>query len=81
MAIGFAGISALQNVDTQDLWGIKVHQQVALVDELAAAASPLIGESNEGYPVAIVRGVNYKIDEISGLKNLVRPAQEDQIWP
>lgn len=81
MAIGFAGIAALQIVDAQDLWGKKIHQEVALVDEIAAAASPVIGESNEGYPVAIVRGINYVIEETDGIKNLIRPPEEDQIWP
>lgn len=81
MAIGFAGISALQNVNSRDLWGKKVQQQVALVDELAGAASPLMGESNEGYPVVVIRGVNYTNDESGGLKNLIRPIEEDQIWP
>lgn len=81
MAIGFSGIPALQNVDSLDLWGNKLHQEVALVDEIAASASPLIGESNEGYPVAVVRGINYNNNESDGIKNLVRPPGEDQVWP
>ncbi len=81
MSIGFSGISALERVRKEDLFGKSVYQEVALVDEISAMASPLMGEANEGNPVIIVRGVHYTVETNDGLNNLVRPPEEDQIWP
>lgn len=81
MSIGFSGISALERIRSKDLFGKNIYQEVALVDEVSAMASTLMGEANEGNPVIIVRGVNYTIDELEGFKNIIRSPSEDQIWP
>lgn len=80
MSIGSSGISALEQVRKKDLFGKKVYQEVALVDELSAMASPLMQEADEGNPVILIRGINYTKSETQGFKDLVRPPQEDQIW-
>ena len=56
MAIGFAGISAVERRKQTDLFGGHITPVIALVDELSAAASMLMGQGNEGMPVVIVRG-------------------------
>ena len=45
-------------------------------DELAAAASLLMGQANEGRPVVIVRGLEYQAVP-SGASRLLRPVEED----
>ena len=59
IAIGLAGISALEIRSQHDLFGNASNSQIALVDELAAAASVLMGQGDEKIPVVIIRGVNY----------------------
>jgi coenzyme F420-0:L-glutamate ligase/coenzyme F420-1:gamma-L-glutamate ligase len=58
VALGAAGIPALQNlVGAPDLFGRRMRMtEVAVADELAAAASLLMGEADEGLPVVYVRG-------------------------
>ena len=62
-AIGIAGIRHLEERHQQDLFFNPSNPHIALIDELAGAASLLMGESDEGYPVIIVRGVPYTRDE------------------
>lgn len=71
MAIGIAGISHLEYREQNDLYGNRTRSQIALVDELAAAASMLMGQADEGIPVVIVRGVRYTVDDQASIKNLL----------
>jgi coenzyme F420-0:L-glutamate ligase/coenzyme F420-1:gamma-L-glutamate ligase len=59
VALGAAGVPALRSlVGTPDLFGRTMRvTEVAIADELAAAATFLMGESNEGIPAVHVRGV------------------------
>jgi coenzyme F420-0:L-glutamate ligase/coenzyme F420-1:gamma-L-glutamate ligase len=59
VALGVAGLPALWNlVGTPDLFGRPLRvTEVALADEIAAAAALLMGESDEGVPAVHVRGV------------------------
>ncbi|MFA5184264.1 MAG: coenzyme F420-0:L-glutamate ligase [Patescibacteria group bacterium] len=72
IAIGLAGIAALEVRSQNDLFGNPAKSQIALIDELAAAASVLMGQADEKVPVVIIRGVNYtrsnnaKISDILG---------------
>jgi coenzyme F420-0:L-glutamate ligase/coenzyme F420-1:gamma-L-glutamate ligase len=50
---------------------------VARADELAAAASLVIGEAAEGKPVAIIRGATYIREGASGIGPMLRPRRED----
>lgn len=78
MAIGLSGLPGL--VDKrgwQDLFGYRLKiTVVAAADELAAAASLVMGEAAEGTPAVHVRGFPYPLREGS-LKELLRPKAQD----
>jgi coenzyme F420-0:L-glutamate ligase/coenzyme F420-1:gamma-L-glutamate ligase len=59
VAIGVAGVPALLDLRGKpDLFGRALRiTQVGLADELAAAASLLMGQSDEGTPIVLVRGM------------------------
>jgi coenzyme F420-0:L-glutamate ligase/coenzyme F420-1:gamma-L-glutamate ligase len=58
VALGAAGIPALRDMaDTPDLFGRKMRvTEVAVADEIAAAASLLMGQAAEGQPAVHLRG-------------------------
>ena len=71
-SIGIAGIEALEEKETQDLFGNPSKAQVALVDELASAAAILMGESNEQTPIVLVKGVNYTRNDNASIRKLLK---------
>ncbi len=77
-AIGISGLPAV--VDQrgwQDLFGYRLKiTLVAAADELAAAASLVMGEAAEGIPAVHVRGFPYPLREGS-LKELIRSKETD----
>ena len=77
-AIGIAGLPGLQDLRGQpDLFGLILRiTQVGVADELAAAASLVMGQAAEGTPVVHVRGFPYPLREGS-LKELLRPKEQD----
>jgi coenzyme F420-0:L-glutamate ligase/coenzyme F420-1:gamma-L-glutamate ligase len=77
-AIGVAGVPALVDLRGQsDREGRALQvTQVAAADELAAAASLLMGQAAEGCPAVLVRGFPYALRE-STARELLRPAAED----
>jgi coenzyme F420-0:L-glutamate ligase/coenzyme F420-1:gamma-L-glutamate ligase len=78
VAIGAAGIPTLQSlVGSVDLFGRELRvTEVALADELAAAASLVMGQSAEGLPVVHVRGFA-AAGQRSNAAALIRPKQRD----
>jgi coenzyme F420-0:L-glutamate ligase/coenzyme F420-1:gamma-L-glutamate ligase len=60
VALGAAGIPALQNlIGAPDLFGRRMRvSEVALADEIASAASLLMGQSDEGQPAVHLRGLH-----------------------
>jgi coenzyme F420-0:L-glutamate ligase/coenzyme F420-1:gamma-L-glutamate ligase len=78
VAIGAAGIPALQSLVGQpDLYGRALRiTEVALADELAAAASLVMGQSAEALPVVHVRGFG-PTGERSNAAALIRPKERD----
>ena len=79
VALGCAGIAAIVDLrGTEDAFGRELHvTEVAVVDELAAAAELVMGKSS-GIPVAIVRGVDPAwLREGSVIDEIVRPPSED----
>lgn len=78
VAIGIAGLPGLQDLrGEQDLFGFTLHiTQVGAADELAAAASLVMGQAAEGTPVVHVRGFPYPLREGS-LKELIRTKEQD----
>ncbi|MDP6122206.1 MAG: coenzyme F420-0:L-glutamate ligase, partial [Rhodospirillales bacterium] len=77
-AIGAAGLAALVDLRGQDdLFGRPLAvTQIAPADEVAAAASLLQGQADEGRPVVLVRGLALAAEGESAA-DLVRPASED----
>jgi coenzyme F420-0:L-glutamate ligase/coenzyme F420-1:gamma-L-glutamate ligase len=78
IAIGMAGLPGLQDLrGTPDLFGFTLRiTQVGVADELAAAASLMMGQAAEGTPVVHVRGFPYPLREGS-MKELIRPKEQD----
>jgi coenzyme F420-0:L-glutamate ligase / coenzyme F420-1:gamma-L-glutamate ligase len=78
VAIGCAGIAA--TVDLQghaDLFGRPLRVTVVgNADEIAAAASILMGQANEGRPVVLVRGITPRVPH-QAAASLLRPPQQD----
>ena len=77
-AIGVSGVPALVNMcGHPDLDGRPLQAtSIALADELASAASLLMGQANEGQPMVIIRGHSFSGDGGSAA-NLLRPPAED----
>jgi len=77
-AIGISGLPALEDLRGKpDLFGFTLRiTQVGVADELAAAASLVMGQAAEGTPVVHVRGFPYPLREGS-LKELIRPKEQD----
>lgn len=77
-AIGVAGLPALEDLRGKpDLFGLTLRiTQVGVADELAAAASLVMGQAAEGTPVVHVRGFPYRLREGS-LQELIRPKEQD----
>lgn len=76
--IGAAGLPGLVDLrGKQDLFGYTLKAtQVAASDELAAAASLLMGQADEAIPCVIARGFPYPLREFH-LNELIRPDEED----
>jgi len=74
MAIGISGITAVYSPPKkEDIHGKKRHPEIAQVDEIAAAASLIMGQTNERRPVVIVRGVDFQPSETDKIKDLLHP--------
>ena len=73
IAIGISGMPGLVDLRGQeDLFGFKLRiTQVGAADELAAAASLVMGQAKEGTPVVHVHGFPYELREAS-LSELIR---------
>ena len=78
MAIGCAGFAPMVScIGGHDLFGRKlVVTEVAVADELAAAASHLMGQGAEGVPVVLVRGAKLEPSEL-GTRTLIRERHRD----
>jgi coenzyme F420-0:L-glutamate ligase/coenzyme F420-1:gamma-L-glutamate ligase len=79
VAIGTAGIEPIRDRrGEKDLFGyvLKI-KQTAIADELASAAELVIGQADEGIPVAIIRGYNYPKSESARATELIMPKERD----
>jgi coenzyme F420-0:L-glutamate ligase/coenzyme F420-1:gamma-L-glutamate ligase len=79
VAIGVAGIKPTRDRrGEKDLFGYVLRvKQTAVADELASAAELVIGQANEGIPVAIIRGYAYQSAENVSARELMRPKEAD----
>ena len=77
-AIGVAGVEAVVDLRASlDLFGRALRAtQIGLADEIAAAATLVMGQGGEGRPVAIVRGFG-GFDQPTNAKALVRDKDRD----
>ncbi len=78
VCVGLSGIPAVMDErGWKDLFGHELRITiVGVADELAAAASLMMGQANEGTPAVHVRGFPYPLREGS-LKDLLRPKEQD----
>jgi coenzyme F420-0:L-glutamate ligase/coenzyme F420-1:gamma-L-glutamate ligase len=78
VALGAAGLPAL--IDCRghpDLFGRKLLvTEIGFADEIAAAASLVMGQADEGLPIVLVRGLAWSAPELPAAA-LVRPAEHD----
>ncbi|MFW9992716.1 MAG: coenzyme F420-0:L-glutamate ligase [Candidatus Odinarchaeota archaeon] len=81
VAVGVAGMDALESfIGEKDLFGYEMKTtQVARADELAAAAGLISGQTDEGYPVVIISGFQFK-SGTGTIRDLVRPREQSLFW-
>lgn len=80
ICIGCAGIAPVWDQRGRyDLFGYELHgSEEAIADELAATAGLLMGASNEGLPVVIIRGYQLPANtEPAPAKSMQRPKEKD----
>ena len=80
IALGVAGMSAIvSNAGKADLYGRTLHSsEVCIADELAAAAELVMGQADEGVPVALIRGVLYQ--KIEGIAPIISRDPSDSLF-
>ncbi|MBI2862803.1 MAG: coenzyme F420-0:L-glutamate ligase [Chloroflexi bacterium] len=78
LAIGVAGMAAMADHRGQvDLFGYRLQTSVeAVADEVASAASLLMGQSNEALPAVLVRGLPFQ-HSLGSAAELIRPKERD----
>ena len=78
VAIGLSGLPGLVDLrGEKDLFGYQLRiSEVGAADELASAASLVMGQAAESKPVILVRGFPYPLREGS-LYELIRPKEQD----
>ena len=76
--IGLSGMPGLVDLRGRpDLFGFKLRiTQIGAADELAGAASLVMGQADEGLPVVLAHGFPYALRE-GNSKELIRPEAED----
>ncbi len=77
-ALGAAGLPALLDLaGTPDLYGRKLRTtEIGIADEIAAAASLLMGQAGEGTPAVLLRGLRLPKHDGSA-QDLIRPREID----
>jgi coenzyme F420-0:L-glutamate ligase/coenzyme F420-1:gamma-L-glutamate ligase len=78
VAIGAAGLPALTDMRGHpDLFGRELQvTQIGFADEIASAASLLMGQADEAVPAVLVQGLTWSAPDTPGA-DLIRPASED----
>lgn len=78
-AIGAAGLDTLQSrVGVDDLFGRPLqHSDIAVADEMASAASLLMGQAAEAIPAVILRGFDHLLGGTAQANALVRAPEKD----
>ena len=83
VALGVAGIPALLDLrGRSDLFGYRMRVTTqAVADQIAAAATLVMGETDEGTPVILVRGLELPVDEQASARPLIRSKEKDMFRP
>ncbi|MEM2143376.1 MAG: coenzyme F420-0:L-glutamate ligase [Candidatus Thorarchaeota archaeon] len=78
VAIGCSGIGVFKyNRGRRDLYDRTLeHSTVCQADEIAAAVGPVMGQADEGVPLAVVRGLRIEGDK-GRASEIVRPRSQD----
>ena len=78
LAIGAAGVATLEDLrGRRDLFGRPLATtRVGRGDEIAAAASLLMGQADEALPLVLARGLNAR-DASQSAADLLRPKESD----
>lgn len=78
VAIGVSGLPALWDRRGEgDLYGYRLqHTEVGIADEIAAAASMIMGQGAEGTPLVLIRGLDLPAPP-GAARDLVRPREKD----
>ncbi|MGD8565345.1 MAG: coenzyme F420-0:L-glutamate ligase [Candidatus Bathyarchaeota archaeon] len=79
VAVGVAGLDPIRDRrGEKDLFDYVLEvKRTAIADELASAAELVIGQADEGVPVALIRGYNYPRSETGSAGQLVRSREKD----
>lgn len=79
VVIGLSGLAPVQDLrGTPDLFGHRLrYTDVGFTDQIAAAASLLMGQAAEGLPVVIARGLSFSLDEQARAADVLRPKEMD----
>jgi coenzyme F420-0:L-glutamate ligase/coenzyme F420-1:gamma-L-glutamate ligase len=79
VTIGLSGLAPVQNLrGLPDLFGEPLQRtDVGFADQIAGAASLLMGQANEGCPVVLVRGLPFTPDEAARAADVLRPKETD----
>jgi len=79
VAVGASGFEVIRDRRGEfDLFGYEMKvKRTAVADELASAAELVIGQCDEGIPVAIIRGYHIIPSDESKATDLVRPREKD----
>ena len=78
-AIGSAGLTIVQDLrGSQDLFGQTMETtEVAVADELAAAASFVMGQRGESVPAVVIRGASHLLGNDQPASHILRNKAED----
>lgn len=78
-AIGVSGINPILDVrGKKDLFGYELQTTIiGQVDSIAAAAQLVMGESDEGIPIVLIRGYNFEFNEKASIKSILRKKEID----
>ncbi|MBY9005413.1 MAG: coenzyme F420-0:L-glutamate ligase [Candidatus Lokiarchaeota archaeon] len=79
VALGSAGIEPLLDKrGYKDLYGKELRTTlIGQVDNLASSAQLIMGESNEGLPIVLIRGYNFYIKDNTSIKSILREKKYD----
>lgn len=78
IAIGSSGINPLKSyIGKKDRNGYTMKSSVeAIIDEVASAATLLMGQSDEGKPIVLIKGLRYEYSD-EGIKILIRKPENE----